>query len=155
MCARVIPTMSSLPEAIAWRAVATSLMRAAWNTGMPSAARTSPAKSRWGAAGVPWIGITSASAASVSMWPRITLRKSTWPRATRRRPISSPSSRERPWSQASSATIRMPTMKSGPTAARIASSTWKVKRSRLSRLPPYWSVRRLVAGDQKPSMRWP
>ena len=33
MWARVMPTMSSLPSAMAWRAVATSLMRAAWNTG--------------------------------------------------------------------------------------------------------------------------
>src|SRR6187401_1137171 len=48
MWARVMPTMSSLPSAIAWRAVATSLMRAAWNTGKRVAALTSPAKSRCG-----------------------------------------------------------------------------------------------------------
>ncbi len=46
-------------------------------------------------------------------------------------------------------------MNSGPTAARIAASTSKVKRRRFSRLPPQASVRRLVAGDQKPSSRWP
>ena len=38
MCARVMPTMSSLPAAIACRAVAASVMRAAWNTGRPVAA---------------------------------------------------------------------------------------------------------------------
>ena len=47
--ARVMPTMSSLPLSIAWRAVATSWMRAAWKVGIRVAARTSPAKSRCGA----------------------------------------------------------------------------------------------------------
>ena len=47
ICARVIPTMSSLPAAMAWRAVATSGMRAAWNTGNCVASLTSPAKSRY------------------------------------------------------------------------------------------------------------
>ena len=42
-----------------------------------------------------------------------------------------------------------------PQAARIASSTRCVKRSRLSSAPPQSSSRALVAGDQKPSMRWP
>ena len=51
--ARVMPTMSSLPSAMAWRAVATSLMRAAWKTGNFVAARTSPAKSRCGEAFMP------------------------------------------------------------------------------------------------------
>src|SRR3546814_8646312 len=81
---------------------------------------------------MPWIGMTLASAASVSMWPRMRFRKSIWPDATSRRAISTPSARERPWSQSSSATMRMPTMKSGPMRPRIASSTRKVKRSRLS-----------------------
>ena len=49
MWARVMPTMSSLPLATAWRAVATSLMRAAWKTGNFVACFTSPTKSRWGA----------------------------------------------------------------------------------------------------------
>ena len=53
MWARVMPTMSSLPSAMAWRAVATSLMRAAWNTGNFVSARTSPAKSRWFAVPMP------------------------------------------------------------------------------------------------------
>ena len=96
MCARVIPTMSSLPAAIAWRAVATSVMRAAWNTGRPVAARISPAKSRCGADGMPMIGIVSSSALSVSMWPRTTLRKSTRPASAKRRPIAKPSSFVRP-----------------------------------------------------------
>ena len=38
MWARVMPTMSSLPDAIAWRAVATSWMRAAWKVGIAVAA---------------------------------------------------------------------------------------------------------------------
>ncbi len=54
-----MPTMSSLPAAIAWRAVATSWMRAAWNTGNAVAARTSPAKSRCGAERMPMTGMTS------------------------------------------------------------------------------------------------
>ena len=47
--ARVIPTMSTSPSRTAWRAVATSSIFEAWNTGTPMAARTSPAKSRCGA----------------------------------------------------------------------------------------------------------
>ncbi len=155
MWARVMPTMSSLPSAMAWRAVATSAMRAAWNTGNFVSARTSPAKSRCGADGMPCTGMTFDSAASVSIWPRMMLRKSMRPEAASRRAISTPSSRLRPFSQSSSATMRMPTMKSGPTASRTASSTRKVKRSRLSSEPPYSSSRRLVAGDQNPSMRCP
>ena len=49
MCARVMPTMSSLPLAIAWRAVATSWMRARVEAWQPMRPRTSPAKSRCGA----------------------------------------------------------------------------------------------------------
>ena len=98
--ARVMPTMSSLPLAIACRAVATSLIRAAWKVGKPVAARTSPAKSRCGALGMPWIGITSTSPASVSIWPRMTLRKSTSPLSRSRRAISKPSPRCWPARQA-------------------------------------------------------
>ena len=78
------------PSAMAWRAVATSLMRAAWKTGNFVSSRTSPQKSRWGAAGVPWIGMTRARWASCSIWPRIRLRKSTLPELDNRRAISTP-----------------------------------------------------------------
>lgn len=44
-----MPTISSLPEAMACRAVATSGIFAAWKVGNPVAARISPAKSRCGA----------------------------------------------------------------------------------------------------------
>ena len=155
MWARVMPTMSSLPSATAWRAVATSAMRAAWNTGNAVAARTSPAKSRCGAERIPIMGITSVSASSVSMWPRTMFRKSTSPDPRSRRAISNPSSRVRPMSHASSATMRTPRMNRGPTASRMAASTRRVKRSRLSRLPPCSSSRWLVAGDQNWSGRWP
>ena len=40
---------------------------------------------------MPWIGMTSVSAASVSIWPVMMLRKSTRPLALRRRDISIPS----------------------------------------------------------------
>ncbi len=85
---------------------------------------------------MPVIGMTLVSAASVSMEPRMMLRKSTLPEAAKRRAISTPSSFDRPLSKSSSATMRMPTMKSGPTAARTASMTCQVKRSRLSSEPP-------------------
>ncbi|MCY1239248.1 hypothetical protein D9M72_520320 [compost metagenome] len=150
-----MPTMSSLPSAIAWRAVATSAMRAAWKTGNFVAALTSPAKSRCGEAAMPWIGMTLVKGASWSICPRMMLRKSTLPEFARRRAISMPSSFDNPFSQSSSATIRMPTMKSGPTDLRMASSTMWVKRRRLSSEPPKSSSRWLVAGDQKPSIRWP
>ena len=89
--ARVMPTMSSLPVAMAWRAVATSEMRAAWKTGNLVAALTSPAKSRCGDERMPWIGMTLVSAASVSIEPRMMLRKSNFPDAASRRAISTPS----------------------------------------------------------------
>ena len=107
-----MPTMSSLPLSIAWRAVATSWMRAAWKVGIRVAALTSPEKSRWGAEREPMPGMTCESASSVSIWPRMTLTKSMRPEAARRRAIETPSSRERPRSQSSSQTMRTPTMKS-------------------------------------------
>ena len=107
-----MPTMSSLPAAMAWRAVATSEMRAAWNTGNFVAARTSPAKSRCGEERMPVIGMTFVSAASVSIEPRMMFRKSNLPDAASRRAISTPSSFDRPFSKSSSATMRMPTMNS-------------------------------------------
>ena len=55
----------------------------------------------------------------------------------------------------SSTAIRSPTMKSGLTLPRIASSTRRPNRTRFSNEPPYSSSRWFVAGDQKPSMRWP
>ena len=88
--------MSSSPAATAWRAVATSGIRAAWKVGMPVAFLTSPAKSRCGALAIPWIGITSVIAGSVWMRPRITFRKSTCPVAARRREISMPSAASMP-----------------------------------------------------------
>ena len=96
MWARVMPTMSSLPEAMAWRAVATSEIFAAWKVGKPVAARISPAKSRCGALAMPWIGMTSVRPASVSMWPRTTFRKSTSPLSARRRETSMPSAAPMP-----------------------------------------------------------
>ena len=69
--------------------------------------------------------------------------------------ISRLSSGETLSSQRSSPDIRMPTTKSGPTASRIASSTSSEKRTRFLVLPPYSSVRWLVAGDQNWSGRWP
>ncbi len=142
MWARVIPTMSSLPEATACRAVATSAIFAAWNTGTPVSARTSPAKSRCGALAIPCTGITRDSSASVAIRPRIRFRKSTCPEAATRRAISTPSSRLTPLSNCSSATIRSPTMNSGPTASRTASSTAHMNRNRLSSVPPQSSSRR-------------
>ena len=53
----------------------------------------------------------------------------------------------------SSPDMRMPMMKSGADRSRIASSISRPKRMRLSRLPPYSSVRWLVAGDQNWSIR--
>ena len=155
MWARVMPTMSSLPVAIAWRAVATSEMRAAWKVGNFIAALTSPAKSRCGNERMPVTGMTLVSAASVSIEPRMILRKSTLPDEAKRLAIETPSSFDRPFSKSSSATMRMPTTNFSPTAARTAASTMSVKRSRLSSEPPKSSSRWLVAGDQKPSIRWP
>ena len=122
-CARVMPTMSSLPLSIAWRAVATSWMRAAWKVGRRVSARTSPAKSRCGAERSPMPGMTRLSPSSVSIWPRITLRKSISPEPVSRRAIAMPSSRLRPRSQSSSQTSRAPRRKSGPTRRRTASNT--------------------------------
>ncbi|MNL42200.1 hypothetical protein D3C87_1646420 [compost metagenome] len=96
MCARVIPTMSILPEAMAWRAVATSGIFAAWKVGKSVAARISPAKSRCGELRMPWIGIRSVRPASVSIWPRTTLRKSTMPLSFRRLEMSRPSAAVNP-----------------------------------------------------------
>ena len=87
------------------------------------------------------------------MCPRMRLRKSTIPLCDNLRAISIPSSRESPSSQSSSATIRRPTIKSGPTRARIEFNTLQVKRRRLSRDPPHSSLRWLVADDQKLSNR--
>ena len=58
MWARVIPTRSSSPSRMAWRAVATSLIRLACITGTPTARLISPANSRCGATGVPIGGMT-------------------------------------------------------------------------------------------------
>ena len=58
-------------------------------------------------------------------------------------------------SQRSSPVMRMPIRNRSPTASRIASSTRRLKRIRFSRLPPHSSSRRLVAGDQNWSGRWP
>ena len=102
MWARVMPTMSSLPLAMAKRAVATSWILAAWKVGKLVAARISPAKSRCGAERIPCTGITSVRPASVSMWPFTTFRKSTMPQSLRRREISSPSALVRPPGSSSS-----------------------------------------------------
>ena len=58
MCARVMPIRSTAPEVMAWRAVATSLTRAACITGSFTSRFTSRARSRCGPAGVPMPGMT-------------------------------------------------------------------------------------------------
>ena len=84
ICARVMPTRSTSPSRRANRAVATSEMREACITGTSTARLISPANSRCGADGVPIDGITFASVASLSIVPRMTLRKS-MPSSTTRR----------------------------------------------------------------------
>ena len=130
---------------MAWRAVATSEIRAACMTGMSIARLISPAKSRNGADGVPIDGITRASVASLSMVPLMRLRKS-MPSAVYCRSACTASSGPRPssrrasgvwsWRTSSSIDIRMPTTNSGPTAARIAWMTRRGNAMRCSRLPP-------------------
>ena len=61
MWALVIPTRSSFPLDIACLAVATSSIFEAWSTVRSVFSLTSPAKSRCGADGIPWIGITPVS----------------------------------------------------------------------------------------------
>ena len=62
-----MPTRSTLPSRMAWRAVATSSTLDACSTASDVASRTRPAKSRCGADGIPWIGITSVSLGSSAM----------------------------------------------------------------------------------------
>ena len=68
--------------------------------------------------------------------------------------ISSSSSGWSPSGRESSPETRAPTTKSRPTAPRTASRISSEKRMRFSRLPPYWSVRRLMAGLQNWSGSW-
>ena len=76
MWARVMPTMSRCPgDRVASRGDVVDPCDVC-STARPVAARTSPAKSRCGADRMPWIGMTSVSAASLTMWPRMTLTKS-------------------------------------------------------------------------------
>ena len=53
-----------------------------------------------------------------------------------------------PPSYSSSALIRMPIGKSGPTTERIAAMSSIQKRTRFSSDPPYSSVRRLIEADR-------
>ena len=64
-----------------------------------SRARTIPAKSRCGAEGMPWIGMTSLSTASLTMVPRMTLTKSMSRSPARRRRISNPTGVSMPFRQ--------------------------------------------------------
>ena len=70
MWARVIATMSSSPSRIAYRAVASSVMRVAWKTGRCTARLNAPARARNGAMGEAMPGMQStASLIWVSMRP--------------------------------------------------------------------------------------
>ncbi len=110
-----MPTMSSLPSAMAWRAVATSLMRAAWNTGnfVGGAHLAGEVEMRRGlhAGHRDDIGKRRVVIDVALM----ILRKSMRPESLKRRQMSMPSSRVSPCSQSSSAAMRRPTRKSGPT----------------------------------------
>ena len=111
MCARVIATMSSRFSAMAWRAVAMSGMRAAWKTGSPTSRRKAPTLARNGASGCDMPGmLCSASDRSVSMRPKMALKKSTWPSRSNSRARRTHSSKPMPSSMSSSITKRMPTM---------------------------------------------
>ena len=59
MWARVIATMSSKPSRMAWRAVAISEIRAAWNTGNFTARLNSPTRASQGAIGDAMPGMLS------------------------------------------------------------------------------------------------
>src|SRR4030042_2199653 len=65
------------------------------------------------------------------------------------------SSRVIPPSTSSLALILTQTGNVSPASFRIRSSTLRAKRVLFSTLPPYWSVRRLVAGDRKLLTRQP
>ena len=67
MWLRVMPTRSSRPSRIAWRAVETSSIFDACITARFVRERTSPQNSNVGAERMPWIGITSVRATSLSM----------------------------------------------------------------------------------------
>ncbi len=155
MCARVIPTMSTSPSVIAYRAVATSAIRAAWKIGRFTRSRNLPANWSAGPMGVPRPGMTCEIASSVAIEPLTMLMKSIVPVAASVRAISTPSASVSPPSTSSPPVIRMPTMKSDPTFARIASSTSIEKRIRFASDPPYASERLLTSGDQNWSRRWP
>ena len=101
-------------------------------------------------------GITFASSTSVSDRPRMTLKKSipafVYAAAIRMAssgPVPLPSGR------CSSNDIRIPTMKSSPTAARIAAITSSGNLIRFSSGPPYSSWRWLNAGVMNSSSRCP
>ncbi len=117
MCARVMPTMSAQPSARMWRAVLGSVIRVAWNTGSPVSARTDRARSAKGAVRWPMVGISLEMPRSVLASAPMTLMKSIRPLRAWRTAISRLSSGASPPSSISLADMRMPTMKSGPTAA--------------------------------------
>ena len=79
MWARIIPTMSTSPSAIACRAVATSAIRFAWKIGRLTRSRNRPANSSAGPSGVPIPGMTWEMASSVAIEPLMRLMKSIVP----------------------------------------------------------------------------
>ena len=85
---------------------------------------------------MPWIGMTSVSPASVSMWPRMTLRKSTIPLAFRRLRDLKAVFLGHPALQHLVAGVAHADDEVRPDALADLARTSKVKRSRLSSEPP-------------------